>query len=133
LNKTQISLLIGNLVAATLSEEREEGNARELDAAADRFIRAKNQLERALVDQQRATPNLDWCLDQLRGMARHEQRIGEIRNADFIYSLVGRLRRAAKRAQPVGAEPPTSALLRSARAPHHPDAPAYLRRDTKPE
>lgn len=56
-------------------------------------------------DSPRATPanRLDWALDQLRGMARGEHQKGEIARADLIYSLVGRLRRAAKKALTTGA------------------------------
>jgi hypothetical protein len=48
LTDEQIALLIGDLVAATLAEEREEGNDAELNRAADRFIAAKARLEQAL-------------------------------------------------------------------------------------
>lgn len=48
---TKEELLVGNLVAATLAEERaheEDADDREKDAAADRFIRAKGAVLRAL-------------------------------------------------------------------------------------
>jgi hypothetical protein len=56
----EFELLVGNLVAATLSEERahEEGaNDREKDAIADDFIRAKDRILRAYARAALASPD----------------------------------------------------------------------------
>jgi hypothetical protein len=72
---TKAELLVGEMVAATLNEEREdEGDARALDAAADRFIRAKGALLRALATTAQASPAapiLDIPKERLALNVRH--------------------------------------------------------------
>ena len=70
------------------------------DELTDSYYREHGNAIRARAEALGDVGSLEWCVAQLKGMARHQQRIGEGREADFIYSLIGRLNRRAKKDAP---------------------------------